>query len=128
MTFPKRIMKDIVWSFRESYPDRVAFIDEVRDYHLAIVKSTDRWRPDEVVLTAPRVHITYEHWEGDDQLDRTTTFTADDGRAFTTGELLWKINEDAAPRLQNQDHKFFEGLDLGETEGNDPTYDMHLGS
>jgi hypothetical protein len=120
-------MKSVCWAFRRSHPDRAAFVQAVRDYHIGILKTDERWRPDDVVIPAPRVSIIYDYWEGENQLDRVATFDADDGRGFTAGELLWKINEDAAPRLQQQDHVFFEGLGLN-AKSAEPAYYMRLGS
>jgi len=59
---------------------------------------------------------------------RSVEFVADDHAAFTAAELLWKLNEDAVPRLAGQDAVFFEGLERVGSNSARPRYSVLLGS
>jgi hypothetical protein len=52
------------------------------------------------------------------------------GLAMTGAELLWEIHVACHSTVGQQDHQFFEGLELIDA-GSDvepPTYEVHLGS
>lgn len=57
---------------------------------------------------------------------------AANGKFFTIGELLYKIHNVVCDNLENDDHVYFEGLDLWEGEHpnypNIPLYFLQQGS
>lgn len=132
--FPTTIMPAVLWAFRdgETFADAAEFNRRVSEYHVAI-QDEDTWEPDEAVLAAPRVRVSWfglESPDDDEYTDYTTELEPDDGTAFTAGELLRKLNNLVAPRLVDADHVFFEGLYLTDPPADDgiPVYEMMQGS
>jgi hypothetical protein len=124
--YPRELLGEVVWSFvGEPFASRAAFVEAVREYQLEILQQ-DTWRPDAVVLRCPRVRVQHEY--GDEPDYERAELTADDGVAFTAGELLFKIHNAFVGQLG--DHHFFEGLSLSEETGaaRVPVYDVDLGS
>ena len=131
--FPVSALVAVLWSFSkgEQFDDAAEFNRRVSQYHVDVT-GEDTWDPDEVVPVA-RMRVKYFGVEspGDDEYtDFVLDVEADNGVAFTAGELLRKLNNAAAPRLVDADHCFFEGLFLTEDVGDDgvPIYEMMQGS
>lgn len=131
--FPLTALVAAEWSFfnGEQFDDPAEFDRRVHEYH-ARGGGEDTWDPDEVVPLA-RMRVKYfgvESPEDDEYADFTADLQADDGRQFTAGELLRKLNNAVAPRLAGVDHCYFEGLFLTEDVGDDgvPIYEMMQGS
>ncbi|MCU1443391.1 MAG: hypothetical protein JWQ59_1541 [Cryobacterium sp.] len=74
------------------------------------------------------VTISYDHAQNDDLVERSMEFVADDPAGFTAADLLWKLNEDAVPRMIGQDAVFFEGFELADSDSTPPRYSVLLGS
>lgn len=129
-SLPERVMPDVPWSLAGKTFDTLAsFNDAVRQYGLRVLK-TDKWKPDQRVIPAPRIAVVYEYWEGDDQLGATVELASDDDAGFTAAELLFKLHNAVAARLTGQDHQFFEGLNLDKNSSTDnlPLYYLRTGS
>ncbi|MCW3006653.1 MAG: hypothetical protein JWP17_1279 [Solirubrobacterales bacterium] len=124
---PKMLMLHTLWQFDESYPSLDAFHAAVLAYQKDIL-GHDGWSDEGVVLPSPSVTISYEHAEDDDLVRRSVDFVADDPAGFTAAELLWKLNEDAVPRMAGQDAVFFEGLARVDSDSTPPRYSVLLGS
>lgn len=131
--FPLTALVAAVWSFSrgEQFGDAAEFNRRVAQYHVDVT-GEDTWEPDEVVPLA-RMRVTYfgvESPEDGEYTDFVLDLEADDGAAFSAGELLRKLNNAVAPRLAGADHCFFEGLFLTEDVGDDgvPVYEMMQGS
>ena len=131
------LLKDIAWAFNSvSYDDRETFDKAVTQYQHDVLGHADHWRPSEVVLQSPGTQIIYEYYispgdtrfddetfldedeadvqvedpeEENEQTEIAVTFRADDGKAFTAGELLYKLHQRLWHR-QLGDHIFFKGL------------------
>ena len=131
---PKRLLKDVVWVLRPIlYTDREEFAAAVRDYHMAIVNSDDRWRPHERVLAARRISLWFECWEGDDEFEVTIELATEDPEGWTTLDLLFAVHQRVVDHLKADnatlgDHCFFEGLSLRSADDDPPSYDLFLGS
>lgn len=127
---PLRAMRDVCWSFVGSpFASREEFDARVREYQI-LIREKDSWRPDAVVLSVPRVAVRYECWQGDKQIEPVVLLEADDGRAFTAGELLFKVHNAVVEQLREIDHHFFEGLVLAgwDESGRVPRYQLRQGS
>lgn len=123
---PKMLMLRTFWHFDENYPSLDAFHAAVLAYQKDIL-GHDGWPDEGVVLPIPNVTISYEHAKADgDLVERSVGFVADDPAGFTAAELLWKLNEDAVPRMADQDAVFFEGLER--VGSSPPRYSVLLGS
>jgi hypothetical protein len=125
---PPTLMQGVEWLFRgPTFADRAAFEAAVTEFQNEEWGSD--WRPGEVVLRAARVRVTpdADWFVGDDAV---VDLTADDGRAFTAGELLFKVHNTFVAGLRETNHQFFEGFTLsaGEGAGWPPLYTLELGS
>src|SRR5690349_2762050 len=89
--YPRDLLEGVCWSFRNigKFRSRKKFNEEVRRYHEEC-EAEQKWEPDAIALHAVRVRVRAELvW-----LDRdpVVELTADDGTAFTAGELLFKVH------------------------------------
>lgn len=131
---PERLLKDVVWMLRPMlYVDREEFAAAVRGYHVRILGNDERWQPEVRVLAARRIHLCFECWEGEDQVDATVELAIEDPDGWTTLDLLFAIQQRVADYLASHDgtlgdHCFFEGLSLRSADRNPPVYDLDLGS
>ena len=130
---PPSALVAVVWSFfkGETFHDAAEFDRRVREYHVRVGEE-DTWDPDEIV-PVPRMRVTYfgvESPEDDEYADFTAELESGNGTHFTAGELLLKLNNAVAPRLEGVDHCYFEGLFLTDTPSPDgvPIYEMLQGS
>src|SRR5262245_55113787 len=101
--YPSDLMDGVCWSFRNiaKFRSRKKFNEEVRRYHEGC-ESEQGWEPDAVVLRVPRVRVRAElAW-----LDRdpVVELTADNGAAFTAGELLFKIHNAFVALIRDSDY------------------------
>lgn len=133
-SLPVTALVAAVWSFAggEHFDDPAEFDRRVRQYHVDVT-GEDTWEPDEAVLPIPRVRVKYFGIlspEDDEYTDLVVVLESDDGVGFTAGELLRKLNNAVAPRLEGVDHCYFEGLFLTDDPPEDgvPVYEMMQGS
>jgi hypothetical protein len=131
---PKLLLDQVVWILRPThFADRDEFNAAVRDYHVRILDSDERWRPEERVLAVPKLLLCFECWEGEDQNDITLELATEDPEGWTTLDLLYAIHQQIVGHLQANDgtlgdHCFFEGLSLRSADADVPVYDLDLGS
>jgi hypothetical protein len=128
---PSRIMSDILWAFRgKPFASKQEFEEQVRQYHVKIVKSAERWKPEALAVQRPQVRVQYMCWRGDDEVEPVVLLESDDGASFSQGELLYKIHNATVEDLRHMDHSFFEGLSLHKqpSKGEAPLYFLSLGS
>jgi hypothetical protein len=134
MSHPDQLLRSLAWTCDDTvYASPEAFSTAIRDYQIAIFKSDERWRPDEVLLASPRVTVYFECWEGDDQFERPLELASDDPRGFTTLALMYGIHQGIAAHLRAHaatlgDHCFFEGLVRRDDDAEQPSYDIRFGS
>ena len=127
---PLRAMRDVCWSFTGSpFVTREEFDASVRHDQIRFRKK-DSWRPDAIIIPAPRVAVRYMCWQGDEQVEPVVTLEADDGVRFPAGELLFKLHNAVVEQLREIDHHFFEGLTLAGwvDDGKVPLYQLGQGS
>ena len=127
---PLRAMGDVCWSFIGSpFVTRDEFDGRVRQYQIRIRKKHS-WRPDAVIIPAPRVAVQYRCWQGDEQVEPIVSLQAEDGAMFSAGELLFKLHNAVVEQLREIDHHFFEGLTLAGwvEDGKVPLYQLRQGS
>jgi hypothetical protein len=83
------------------------------------------------------VVIQYSHWgiddDGDEEIfEPNFILVADNGEYFSSLELLYKIHNEVCEKLNNEDHKFLEGIELWEGENPNhpdiPLYFLQQGS
>jgi hypothetical protein len=128
--YPDEMMHDVHWSFRgPKYRSRTKFVEAVRQYYRDVELDGD-WRPGEVVLRVPRVRLSPDVACTDWDEHPVVEVRADDGEAFTAGELLFKAHNAFVALLRDGDHVFFEGftLDSNQQKGKPPLYNVDLGS
>lgn len=133
-TYPKYLMKDILWNFNHPpYESQQEFIDALVKYNQEITGIASL-KTDEVAIEAPQLFIQYSHWDEDseDIIEPSFLIRADNGKFFTQGELLYKVHHEVWQKLMDEDHKFFEGFSLWEGKNPDhpnlPLYFLKLGS
>jgi hypothetical protein len=126
-------MSRVLWAFRGKPVATVGEFDElVRAYHLAILKSAERWHPHDLVLPFGKVVVTYEYWvdadAGAKQVVGNVDLESPDGKSFTAVALLLKLHNAVIEHLNEMDHQFFEGLAFSGWSGDIPVYELRLGS
>lgn len=125
---PPTLMEGVEWVFRGSaFDDRAAFEAAVAEFQNPEWGSD--WRPADVVLRAAHIRVVpdADWYVGDDAV---ADLTADDGREFTAGELLFKVHNAFVAGLRETNHQFFEGFSLSAEQltGGPPLYTLELGS
>jgi hypothetical protein len=125
---PPTLLRWVVWTISgEAYEDRSTFENEVHEFHPEC--NATNWRPAEVVLRVPRLFVTTDIHRILGLEPPMVELTADDGHAFTAGELLFKIHNALLDELRDTDHVFFEGLALVmQMRDEPPIYEVVLGS
>jgi hypothetical protein len=126
---PRELLGDVSWCFSKvrKFRSRKKFVEEMRRYHEG-VGAEEPWQPDAVALSVGRVRIRAEFLWLDD--NPVVELTADDGRAFTVAELMFKIHNALVPFVGDVDCVFFEGLTLAEDQSKrgPPLYELDPGS
>ena len=127
-----RVLSKVLWSFVQQFDERSSFETAVRQYHLRIMKSDERWQPASLVLPCQVVRVHFEYWELEPierEVEETLELRTENSAGFTALELLFQIQRAVTTRLAPLDRKFFEGLSLKETDADGvPCYWLQLGS
>jgi hypothetical protein len=128
-SLPATLMQGVEWLFRGSpFADQKAFNAAVTEFQNP--EWGPVWHPDEVVLRAARIRVVPDvDWYVGDE-DPVAELSADDGQAFTAGELLFKVHNAFVAGMQQSSHQFFEGFSRSaqQVAGEPPRYDLELGS
>jgi hypothetical protein len=92
--------------------------------------SSGTFLPGELAILSPVVRVQYMCWEGDRQIEPVVTLTAENGAAFSVGDLLFQLHNAVVAQLKNLDHHFFEGLTLVVQQSGEqpPLYRLWQGS
>lgn len=143
---PKTIEITIEWSFSTPKFDNYQnFLIEVEGYNKEITKEMGLLNPLRVLNWYNRkklehdtgfqkMKLTYEYSvekPNGDWIDRENTIEIETiAESLTIGEILYHLHNRARDHLADQDHSFFEGLELmeGESTENTPKYYVLLGS
>ena len=123
MNYPKRILNNILWGFyHDRFLTQSAFELALIEYNESINKRNFSVNLAEIILYSPQVVIQYSYWdeESDDIVEPDILLESGNKVGFTSGELLFKVHNEVCEKLQNEDHKFLEGLSLW--EGEHPNY------
>lgn len=118
--YPKELLCGVAWTFRqEKFLSLAAFTKELKEYNEDVSEHSfsDIWSSD-LKLIGNRILVQYEHWDNslDDSREEQLLLQADNGKYFTTAELLYKIHNQIHNKLVNDDNVFFEGLQLFERD------------
>jgi hypothetical protein len=128
-SLPRTLLESVSWTFRgRAYSDRKEF--EAAVHKLQNPARGGVWRPDEIVLRVGRVRISPDvAWYLTEE-HPIAELVADNGVAFTAGELLFKVHNTFVAQLDRMDHKYFEGFTLADQQQDEepPLYDLDLGS
>ena len=84
----------------------------------------------ENTISFPKIVVQYSSWDQkrDEEVEKDFTLQADNGRFFTTGELLYKVHNEICLEMQEIDNHFFEGFELEILENNYPRCFLLQGS
>mmetsp|Transcript_12486 Transcript_12486/g.29781 ORF Transcript_12486/g.29781 Transcript_12486/m.29781 type:complete len:142 (+) Transcript_12486:129-554(+) len=114
-TPPKNLLGKLCWSFavRSDYATPEDFGAAVLQYQMDIVKNSNGWEPDGIILPFCRVGI---HWEGldreqTDMIDKYDIVESSSSKGFTALDLLYKVHQIMVEDCRRMDHCFFEGFD-----------------
>lgn len=113
--FEEFLMKDILWNFEEEqFLSQKTFLDALTAYNQDITSEEFTIDLEAVVLKSPKVVIQYSYHseEEDDTIEPSFLLGANNGIAFTKGELLYNVHNRVCKRLKDEDHKYFEGFSL----------------
>lgn len=132
---PPRLLEDVYWSFAEPVPASPdAFIEAARDY-AADVETQDPSAQLRRPLPFSDVRILYSYGyraESGEWQDRTNEVlvVASLSEPLTGAALLWELHVACQATVGEDDHHFFEGLELvsAATAGQPPVYEIMLGS
>ena len=136
-SYPDRILSEVLWSCGRKRYDRAAFDAAVTEYHMDVLGTAERWKPEESVFPGTSVRIGFMCWDaaGEEQLDVAFDIESDHPEHFTAGDLLFKVCDGIAADLEEHDRKlydhcFFEGLSLHTptAERDRPLYFVRFGS
>jgi hypothetical protein len=104
-------LEDVAWGFIGGvFSDRASFDLSLREYQER--GATEAFEPEELAILYPAVRIQYMCWDGEEQVEPVITLTAENGAAFSIGDLLFQIHNAVVAQLQDIDHHFFQGLVL----------------
>lgn len=146
----EEMLNHIYWAFDEkTYTSVDTFSEDLKSY---MEDNCKNWKPEETAVEAGKVYIVYEAFlsgreellanekvvdesdldeenriDGLFQTDIEALLSVDNGRCFTSGELLMKVHNQLAGKDLG-DHCFFEGLERVETEDGIPRWRVRLGS
>lgn len=118
---PAHLLLGISWPLAgATYASQADFERAVTDYHQGVTGDASAWRPGDVAIRAPRLRVRYRAYDAADR-EPVVELAADDGEAFTAGELLFKVHNAVAAALTSRDHHYFEGLGRSRPSGEPPT-------
>lgn len=129
-------LRNISWSFTETWEDLITFSEAVRQYQMDIHQTDAHWDPHEMILGEPEIYIQYEAWisspaelleneqfaqprnlearsSGYYESEIVARLTANNKAYFTACELLLKTHHQLSSK-ELGDHVFFEGFALSQ--------------
>ena len=129
MPTPKQMLREVYWSFYQTFASRNEFTKALRKYHKDILQKTPNltnivFNEQEIVIQF-LLNPTDQQENADYQEDRQLKITTQNPQGFKTSELLYKINNavienDKGFNLAEEDAHFFEGLQY--LTDDDPAY------
>jgi hypothetical protein len=130
-TYPKKLLENIYWSFDNGkYSSYDEFIENLIEYNLKINHNVFDFNC--IILEESLVNVAYSYYdeEEDDSVDIDFSIEANDKKSFTLGELLFKIHNEVVDHLEEDEHKFLQGLTLFEdvSSSQHPFYLLGQGS
>jgi hypothetical protein len=123
MDYQNTILQNILWNFTEQKFSGIEnFRIALKDYNEKITCKNFLENLDKPILQTDKVAIQYEYWDKsiEDIIEPDFLLTANNGEFFTADELLFKIHNYVHEKLKEDDHHFFEGLELW--TGENPNY------
>ncbi len=133
MDYPKEVLRDVYWAFREPTFDTIEeFIRDLKDYHRVISGESLKMDFNSIVFDFKEVVIQYVKYTDDDIEEPQVKLTADNGQNFSYKELLYKLHNHVGIDLFEDDNCFFEGLTFSQDDDPDfpdiPVYFLDTGS
>jgi len=134
LSIPRDLLRDVYWSFSEPTPqDPHALIEAAREY-AAEIDAPDPFANLAASLPRADLRLSYTYGvrgESGEWEDRNEELrVVGTGGHLTGAELLWELHVACAATVGNDDHHFFEGLQLQDpgSESAPPLYEVLLGS
>ena len=132
---PEFLFENVSWSFSEPIPKSPP------DLIVGVIKYYDEvygeiFQRELLTAKSPfiRLNVTYEYaiqrasgkW---DDIDETVRIDGN-GTYLTYADILWQLHKAVYENVKDNNHHYFEGLDLSEDEDEEgvPIYKMWLGS
>lgn len=131
---PLHILADLPWSFTElAAADVGSFVEELRAYGDTIHVDVDE-RELQTRFPGTALNVKWAYWvrEPSDgewrQREAVVKIRCEERPSYA--QVLFSVHAAVHSVLSDQDHHFFEGLQLVQEAGDDdvPVYEMHLGS
>jgi len=125
------VLNNVMWSFiGDQYKSQNQFYKEFIEYQDDLENLS--FKPenmDELIISSPSIKIKYWGLKNDEHLEMVVVFNADNGLAFSVGELMFKLHNSVVNYLNDLDHHFYEGLEPKIQSGNNEiVYSLWLGS
>jgi hypothetical protein len=130
----KNLLQDVYWSFSEPTPPSPEALIEAARQYAEDIDCQDPTRVLSARLPFSDVKLSYTHWvreESGEWEERTEQLRViGPGGILTGAGLLWELHVACAETVGENDHHFFEGLELQEEGGREapPLYEVVLGS
>ncbi|MBN8758320.1 MULTISPECIES: hypothetical protein [Variovorax] len=130
---PNTILRDLAWSFSRDTPESIAEWEEALSaYGEDIGMPVDReklW----LVLPVRALDVQYTYWvvgNNNEWQPKSRVVSVRASRLLSCSEILFEVHKASHAELEDQDHRFFEGLELLDEvfEEGVPAYKMLLGS
>jgi len=130
MDYPKQVLQDIYWAYREPTFDTIEdFVTEIKHYYKTITNTKLAIDLDEILFNFPKVRIQYVKYNDGDVDEPQVDLEADNGTSFSAKELLYKLHNEVGVNLFEDDNCYFEGLTFADIDDDDiPVYFLDTGS
>ncbi|MCR6475171.1 hypothetical protein NU688_03295 [Variovorax sp. ZS18.2.2] len=128
---PNTILPDLAWSFSRDTPESIAEWEEAllaygEDVGMPVERES-LW----LVLPVRALDVQYTYWVFDNEWQpKSKVVSVRASRLLSCSEILFEVHKSSHAELKDQDHRFFEGLELLDEvfEEDVPAYRMLLGS
>uniref|UniRef100_UPI004049CBA5 hypothetical protein n=1 Tax=Flavobacterium sp. TaxID=239 RepID=UPI004049CBA5 len=130
MDAPKEILKELYWSFYQTFSDKEEFEKELIEYNTRLLKPKPQLNriiyPENKIVIQFMVYQDSDDNESDYDEERQIFLETNNINGFTLSELMYQINNKVVENgeenidISEQDAVFFEGLEY--LTDDDPDY------